>query len=180
MTRRWIGPLVVGAMMIPLAWQATLLVTPYALMAGAMNKIGGGGPVNRFAFGARATAANQPIVRPSPDLLYATCLFDVADAPVLVTAEPVPGTYWSLSIFDARTDVAAVRSDRDTGGKGARLALVRAGQRAPAGFDAVRLQHDKGIALLRVLADPRADPAALAAIESARRKAQCRPAGARD
>jgi uncharacterized membrane protein len=176
MTRRWMGPLIIGVVMMPLAWQATLLATPYALMAGAMNKIGGGAPVNSFAFGAPATAANQPIVRPSPDLLYATCVFDLSDGPVVVQAQAVPGTYWSLSIFDARTDVAAVRSARDTGGASAKLALFRAGQRPPGGYEPVRLDHDKGIALIRVLADPRSDKAALAVIDRTRRLSSCRPA----
>jgi hypothetical protein len=157
-----------------------LAATPYVLMTGAMNKIGAGTPVNSFRFGERSTADNQPIVRPSPDLLYASCVFDVSDGPVIVTAEPIPGTYWSLSVFDARTDVAAVRSDRDTGGKAARLALVRAGQAAPPGYEAVALDHDKGIVLLRILADADNPPARLAAIEGARRQAQCRAAGRQD
>ncbi|MEY4270383.1 MAG: hypothetical protein RLZZ58_1599 [Pseudomonadota bacterium] len=176
MTRRWIGPLIAGAVMVPLAWQATLLATPYALMAAAMQKIGSGGPVNSFAFGAPATAANQPIVRPSPDLLYASCVFDVSGGPVIVEAQAVPDTYWSISIFDARTDVAAVRSARDTGGASAKLALFRAGQRPPVGYDPVRLNHDKGIALIRVLADPRIDKSAFDAIDRARRTSSCRPA----
>src|SRR5262249_61919042 len=61
-------------------------------------------------------AERQPIVRPSPDLLYSVCVFDVSRAPVLIDVPPIPEHYWSVSIFDARTDVAAVRSDRDTGG----------------------------------------------------------------
>jgi hypothetical protein len=140
-------------------------------MKAAMKKIGARGPENRFAFGEMATADNQPIVRPSPDLSYSTCVFNLAKGPVLIDIEPVPDHYWSVSIFDARTDVAAVRSDRDTGGKAARLALVKAGQKAPAGYEPVRLEHDRGIALIRILL---ADPAEFPVIDAIRRKSTCK------
>jgi hypothetical protein len=87
----------------------------------------------------------------------------------------VPGRYWSVSIFDARTDVAAVRSDRDTGGKPARLALLREGQKAPAGYDAVQLSYDKGLALIRILLS---SPSDFAEIDAIRRTATCRVAKA--
>ncbi|QGY80599.1 DUF1254 domain-containing protein [Sphingorhabdus lacus] len=171
MMRRWLFPLVAGALVAGGAYQATLLATPYVLMNAAMKKIGARGPENRFAFGDMATADNQPIVRPSPDLSYSTCVFNLAKGPVLIDIEPVPDHYWSVSIFDARTDVAAVRSDRDTGGKAARLALVKAGQKAPAGYEPVRLEHDRGIALIRILL---ADPAEFPVIDAIRRKSTCK------
>jgi hypothetical protein len=90
---------------------------------------------------------------------------------VLVDVASVPGHYWSLSIFDARTDVAAVRSDRDTGGKPARLALVKAGQTAPQGYEPVRLQYDRGIALIRILLS---SPAEYPVVDAIRRKSTCK------
>jgi uncharacterized membrane protein len=171
MMRQWLFPILAGLVLSAGAYQATLLATPYVLMNGAMKKIGARGPENRFAFGQMATADNQPIVRPSPDLSYSTCVYNLADGPVLIDVEPVPEHYWSVSIFDARTDVAAVRSDRDTGGKPARLALVKAGQKAPAGYEPVRLEHDRGIALIRILL---ADAGEFPAIDATRRKSTCR------
>ena len=175
MIRNWLFPIAAGLIAATIAWQGTLVATPYVLMSTAMKRIGQGAPVNSFGFGEMATADRQPIVRPSPDLSYSTCVFDLSKGPVLVDVPSVPGRYWSVSIFDARTDVAAVRSDRDTGGKPARLALLREGQRAPAGYDAVQLSYDKGLALIRILLS---SPSDFAEIDAIRRTATCRVAKA--
>lgn len=132
---RWMFPHMVGSLLAIGAYQATLVVTPKVMMHAAMDKIGAGGPANQFVFGPMATADRQPIVRPSPNLSYSSCVFDVEKGPVLIDIEPVPDHYWSVGIFDANTDVAAVRSDRDTGRKPARLALMKAGQNAPARYE---------------------------------------------
>ena len=171
MMRRWIFPILAGGLVALGAYQATLLATPYALMYAALQKIGGAGPVNRFAFSQMATADNQPIVRPSPDLSYSTCVFDLSKGPVLVDVMPVPGRYWSVSIFDARTDVAAVRSDRDTQGGPARLALMRQGQKAPSGYEPVLLGYDRGLALIRILL---ANPSEFPVVDAIRRKSTCK------
>ena len=169
--RRWLLPLVVAAIVAAGAYQAALLLTPFALMRVAMSKIDGRMAVNSFGFGEMATADNQPVVRPSPDLVYSGCVFDVSQGPVLLDIAPVPDHYWSVSIFDARTDVAAVRSDRDTGGKPARLALLKAGQQVPEGYEPVMLQYDQGIALMRILL---VDAGEYAAIDAIRRQSTCR------
>lgn len=174
MMRQWLIPLLAGLLVAFGAHQATLMATPYVLMNAAMKKIGnadGNGRANVFAFGPMATAERQPIVRPSPDLAYASCVFDLTDGPVLVDVSPIPDHYWSVSIFDARTDVAAVRSDRDTGGNPARLALLKTGQKAPAGYEPVNLKHDRGIALIRILLT---SPDEFPAIDAVRRKSTCK------
>ncbi len=171
--RRWVAPALLGLATAALAYQATLLATPFALMRAAAAKAGTGLPVNQFRHGPMTTADNQTIVRPSPDLSYSLCVFDVSKRPVLVRVEPVPGRYWSVSIFDARTDVAAVRSDRDTGGKPAMLAILRDGQSAPAGYEPVRVRYDRGVALIRILLADRSD---FAAVDQLRRKSFCRAA----
>ena len=179
MIRSWLLPIFAGVVAAAIAWHGTLVATPYVLMSAAMKKIGSAdanGRANVFAFGPMATADRQPIVRPSPDLVYSSCVFDLSEGPVLVDVAPVPGKYWSLSIFDARTDVAAVRSDRDTGGQNARLALVRDGQVAPKGYDVVKLDHDRGIALIRILLS---DPAEFAEVDAIRRKSTCQVASAK-
>ena len=173
MIRRWLVPLIAFLGFGAIAYQAALLATPFALMRAAAAKVGKGATVNRFGFGPMTTAENQTIVRRSPDLSYSLCVFDVSKGPVLIRVEPIPAHYWSVSIFDARTDVAAVRSDRDTGGRPALLALVKAGQIAPAGYEAVPLDYDKGVALIRILLT---DKVEFAAIDALRRKSFCRAA----
>lgn len=171
MMRKWLFPALVAIIMAIAAYQATLLATPYALMYAALQKIGDRTQPNRFAFSPMPTADNQPIVRPSPDLSYSTCVFDLSNGPVLVDVPPVPGRYWSVSIFDARTDVAAVRSDRDTQGKPARLALVKKGQMVPKGYEPVVVKYDRGLALIRILL---ASADEFPVIDAIRRKSTCR------
>jgi uncharacterized membrane protein len=176
MIRNWLLPILVGLAVAAAAWYGTLLATPHVLMSTAMERIGARGTVNSFGFGEMATADNQPIVRPSPDLVYSSCVFDISKGPVLINVRPVPEAYWSISIFDARTDVAAVRSDRDTGGKPARLALLRQGGKAPAGYEPVELGYDSGIALIRMLLS---DPKDYSRIDAIRRTATCRASNAK-
>jgi hypothetical protein len=169
--RRWLGPLGAGVLAAMLAWHVTLLATPFALMRIAMQRLGAQGEVNAFLHSPPTTAEHQIVVRPSPDLLYSICVFDVSRGPVLVDVPPIDRHYWSVSVFDARTDVAAVRSDRDTGGAPARLALLGRGQSAPVGYQAVPLAYARGIALIRVLVSGDGD---VRAVDPLRRRATCR------
>lgn len=170
---RWVAPALAGLVAAALGYQGTLVATPFALMRAASNKVGRNAPVNRFSFPPMTTAANQTIVRPSPDLSYSICPFDLSHGPLLVRIEPIPGHYWSVSVFDARTDVAVVSGDRDTRGRAAMLALVRPGQVAPSGWRAVPVAYDKGIALIRILLT---DPSDYAQVDALRRRSFCRPA----
>lgn len=66
-------------------------------------------PLNRFVASPRQTPETQRIVRPSPDLSYAVCRFDVSDGPVMISAPAWDG-YGSLSIFDGQTNNVFVAS----------------------------------------------------------------------
>jgi len=84
---------------------------------------------------------------------------------------PVPGRYSSLSLFDAATDVIFVRNDVEAGGKPFRIIVARAGQAVPAGAETVRTNHDRGIALIRLLLK---DPTEISALDGVRRQSSCR------
>ena len=66
-----------------------------------------------------------------------------------------------------------MRSDRDTGGAPARLALTMRGPSPPAGYEPVRLPHARGIVLIRVLVSGDAD---YRAVDPLRKQASCRAA----
>ena len=121
--------------------------------------------------GPLATPARQPVVRPSPDLAYSSCPFDLAAGPLEIMVVPVPGRYSSLSIFDAATDVAYVRNDVEAGGKPYRIIVARDGQAVPPGAEVVRVGHDRGIALIRLLLK---DPAEIGSLDAIRRQSTCR------
>lgn len=172
MIGRWIAPLALALFAALLAWHVTLANFPQVLMRLAIGRVAQAGGENRMAHAPLVTAKSRAIVRPSPDLLYSSCPFDLKRGPVLVQVPAIPAAYWSLSVFDERTDTAFVRNGREAPG-GVRVALLAAGQTAPAGYTPVRVDGRRGIALVRVLID-RTRP--FAVIDAARRRASCRAA----
>lgn len=168
--RRWLGPLLVGALVAALGYQSTLVATPRLLLAAAWQRVAQGG-ANRFTFGPLATDKSRAIVRPSPDLAYSSCPFDLAAGPLLVDVPPVPAPYWSLSVFDAETNVAFVRNNVDSNGQPIHAAVALPGQPVPTGYERVTVAQPRGIALVRILVE---DRAVFPAIDRARRQATCR------
>lgn len=167
---RRLAPFVVGILVAVVAYDLALMATPRLLMAAAFDRISAGG-VNRFTFTPLATDTSRAIVRPSPDLAYSSCPFDLAGGPLLVEVPPVPASYWSLSVFDAETNVAFVRNNVEAAGAPIRAAVALDGQAVPTGYARVRVEDPRGVALVRILVE---DRAAFPAIDAARRQARCR------
>lgn len=167
--RNWLGPILFGLIVAVATACAAIAYIPYGLMHVAMDRLGQGG-INRMSYGNLATPERQPVVRPSPDLAYSSCPYDLSGGPVAIDVTPVPGRYSSLSIFDAATDVIFVRNDIEAGGKPYRIIVARTGQAVPAGAEIVRTNHDRGIALIRLLLK---DPAEIGGLDAARRQSSC-------
>ena len=110
------------------------------------------------------------MVRPSPDLAYSSCAFDLSGGPLLIEAAPSPNQgYVSLSVFAANTDNIAV-FDSAQSPQGMRFGLAREGQVVPQGERVVISPSDRGIVLDRRLA-PSAE--LFAAVDQARRSDKC-------
>ncbi|MES2043411.1 MAG: DUF1254 domain-containing protein [Pseudomonadota bacterium] len=171
MMRRWAMPLLLGALLAGVAYHIMLVQTPRVLMRFATHRIAGATGYNVLYQAPLATADSRAIVRPSPDLAYASCPFDLSDSAVLIDVAPVPAPYWSLSIFDERTDVVFVRNNIQARGKAIRVALIaHSGEPVPPGYEPVLIKGDSGIALIRTLVD---DPARFPQIDAARRASSC-------
>ncbi|WP_421852702.1 DUF1254 domain-containing protein [Novosphingobium sp.] len=168
---RRLAPLVVVAGVAIASYYATLAAAPFGLMRLAEAKIARNAPINRFTHLPPVRAERQFVVRPSPDLLYSTCPYDLTAGPLEITAVPVPGRYSSISVFDARTDNAFVRNDEQMAGRPMRVVLALEGQRVPAGTETIRVRYATGVVLQRVLL---ADPSEAAKVDPIRSKAQCR------
>ncbi|MBL9067536.1 MAG: DUF1254 domain-containing protein [Sphingopyxis sp.] len=167
--RNWLGPLAFGLILTAVTAWAAIGAIPYGLMNVAMERLGQGG-TNTMSHGNLATPARQPVVRPSPDLAYSSCPYDLSAGPLAIDVTPVPGRYSSLSIFDAATDVIFVRNDVEAQGKPFRIVVARDGQAVPAGAEVVRTTHDRGIALVRLLLK---DPKEIGALNAVRRQSTC-------
>lgn len=170
MIRRWLLPLIIGLVSAGIAWQVTLAMTPRALMSLAVARVARGGGYNHFFHAPIVTAASRAIVRPSPDLLYSSCPFDLADAPLLIDVAPIDAPYWSLSVFDRHTDTAFVGNNVASGNRPLRIAVARLGQAVPPGYRIVTVDGNRGIALLRILIDREAP---IDAIDRQRRATRC-------
>ena len=148
-----------------------VMATPHLLMSVAMKRISQNGKlVNQFYFGPRTTQESRGIVRPSPDLAYSSCAFDLSGGPLLIEASPSPNQgYVSISVFAANTDNIAV-FDTTQSPQGVRFVLAREGQAVPQGERVVYSSSDKGIIIDRRLA-PSAE--LFAAADQARRGDKC-------
>lgn len=171
MTRHWLIAALLGLVAALLVWHATIAKTPGFLMARAFDRVSQRAGTNVMSFVPLATEQARAIVRPSPDLAYASCPFDVSKGPVVVEALPVAAPYWSLSVFDDQTDVAFVRNNKQSAGQPIKIAIVKPGVAAPAGYEPVPVTGDRGIALIRILV---ADRSQFAPLDAARRLSNCR------
>jgi uncharacterized membrane protein len=153
---------------------ATIFVAPYVLMNAAMKRISRGGErINRWSHPPRTSERSRTVVRPSPDLAYSACVYDLGDGPVRVTAARWDD-YMSVSVFAANSDNIFVQNDRQAPG-GVDFVLARKGEAPPANAKQVVVSPSRrGIVLQRRVA-PTAERWAAAA--EARKNDVCAAAG---
>lgn len=160
-----------GLVCAALAYQLALVAIPTVLMRVIVGRAVKAGSFNAMLAVPQATAASRSIPRPSPDLAYSICPYDVSTGPVVVEVPAMPAPYWSLSVFDARTDTAFVRNNQQAGNGAIRMAIMARGATPPPGYEAVTVDGARGVAVVRVLVT---DSNTFPAIDSARRAASCR------
>lgn len=172
MLKQRLGWIALVSAVAMLAYWGAVAMTPRALMYLAMDRVGQNAPTNAMAHAPMMTAEQRTIVRPSPDLAYSTCLFDLADGPIEISVEPIDAPYWSLSVFDSRTNVVFVRNDSETDDGPVHITLARDDQTVAQDIETIRIPSDRGIALVRILLT---DRGSFDEIDDARRAARCMP-----
>jgi len=117
------------------------------------------------------------VVMPSPDLLYATCAFDVRQRPLRIQADPKLPGYWSIALYAANSDNFFVLNDRQAAGAPVDLVLVGPDTAKPgvlpAGAKVVTAPGGRGLLLMRVLVGDYA--VERESVEAARRTLRCTP-----
>jgi uncharacterized membrane protein len=165
--RQWLGWIAATLVIAALVHVGTVAAIPHLIMHRMLAQAG---TVNVIHFGKRPDASARGVVRPSPDLLYSICPFDLSKGPLRVRS-PVPSdTYWSVSAFDANTDNFFVKNDRQVSGAIDFLIVAQGDSENTEGFSVVRAPTARGLVLFRTLID---DDGKLAAIDALRRKATC-------
>jgi len=168
MTLRKSLPWIAATLVIAIAVHfASMMALPRFVMDRALAKMG---TPNTIHHGKRVDAGARAVVRPSPDLLYSTCPFDLSKGPLRVRAAVPPGTYWSVSAFDDATNNFFVENDRQAKASMVDFTLIGPHQdKRPLGA-VVRSPSERGLILFRTLID---DEKNFAALDAARRQTTC-------
>ncbi|MEL7445725.1 MAG: DUF1254 domain-containing protein [Pseudomonadota bacterium] len=114
--KSWLAPLCVAAAFAVTSHLAIIYSAPDLIMGRAMAMIEGrGAQLHQFFLAERTTPQTQSVVRPSPDLAYSVCLFDLDEASQgLQVTMAETQRYSSLSFFDASTvNFRTIRGDGD-------------------------------------------------------------------
>ena len=171
MTRRTVIVAVVLALFAGVVAHAyTVRAYPGFKMKQAMQRISRGGKrVNAFVHADVVTPKSRGVVRPSPDLIYSVCIYDLSKGDVVIRMSP-QDTYHSLSLYDDQTNNFYVKNGIEAGNRVLQIRLTRdAGEkRGPA---VVVSPSVKGLALIRRSA---ATPGQVAAAKQIREQDVCR------
>lgn len=154
---------------------ASVLMLPRFIMLRTMTGITKSAGTNTIMHAPRATGRSRGIVRPSPDLLYSICVYDLGatDGALRVSAHDMPESYWSVSLFDADTNNFYALNDRQAKTGAVDFILVPPGKPAEAGrLPVIAAPTNRGIVLFRTLVNDEAD---IAGIDAARHNAACEP-----
>ena len=69
-----------------------------------------------------ADSNSTQIIRPSADLLYGGCSYDVTYKPLIISTQ-LPSTYWSVSFFSQNTDNFATINELNESGENLKIYL---------------------------------------------------------
>ena len=146
----WVGGFIAIAICTHMA---VVRMAPSTIMSKVMNVMAERGlPLHQFSLSPRITPKTQTIVRPSPDLAYSLCRFDLSEGPILIMGTRWNG-YGSLTIFDAETNAVFITSlDTASPNSNPVILTLDAGVQPSAGIHVLKLDKPKGLALIRRLA----------------------------
>lgn len=191
----WRTALIGFLLLVPLFNLLAVLVLPQAINALVMHRIAARGldaaaanpkaaaqhiarvGINIALPAPRADASARTVVRPSPDLLYTACVFDLTHGALHITA-PVQASYVSVSGFAADTsnffalNDAEIAADAE-GKKRINLLLTRTQAGAlPEGATRIVAPSDRGLILFRSLIT---SEAALPQLQAFQAQQRCEP-----
>ena len=129
------------------------MIVPNLVMELLYHRAGATTQYNTLSVNPRPDETMRAVVRPSPDLIYANCIYNLEDGPLVIEA-PVPERYWSMQFYQMNTDnyagITNQRDERSRIGSVARVTLVGP-DHTPGDFPGVVVQSptQRGIMLLR-------------------------------
>lgn len=173
---RWIAPVAALVLAALLGFTLVLRWIPGFVMTRAMDQIEmDGTPVNTARHAPPVTEESRSVVRPSPDIMYSICLFDLSGGPLMIQSRwPDRGAYASISLFDAQTNNFLTVSDSSQPGRTVLWLLGPDSETAvaPDGVTAVQSPTMRGVVLYRRILDA---SASLASADAERQSFLCTP-----
>ncbi len=176
----WVRHLIIATIVALIAHTLTVWAVPRIIM----DRIIALGSTDSAMERANGVALPPPtdhtqrrIVMPSPDLLYATCFFDLAEGPLRVTLSTDYPRYWSVALYASSSDNFFVVNDRRAPDGQVDFTVVPPGNEAATstlqnGDSRVVVSPTRrGMLLMRLLVND--DPAIRDAAEVARRNLRC-------
>ncbi len=129
----------------------TVMAIPVVIMNQLLNKSFKDYAWNTMVHSSVVTENSRTVVRPSPDLLYSVCKYDISERPLRITV-PVPPTYVSVACYDTNTDNFFHINDREVMNNQIELVLVKKGSSHPDAGSAVVVEAptSKGLVLVRM------------------------------
>lgn len=170
----WVRWLLLALGVAVVTHAATVWLLPRVVMTVATEGMAENAGFNHAVYPPRADETARTIVRPSPDLLYAGCAFDLSAGALRIRAAVPRDTYWSLSMFAANTDNFFVVNDRGAASGAVDIVLAQVGSAVavPDGATLVEAPSARGIVLTRTLI---ASAQRVAELDEARRRFSCEP-----
>jgi uncharacterized membrane protein len=171
--RRWLALAPVTLALAGVMHVAMVKAIPIAITTIFMKRLGQQAGVNHVVANGLPTDKSRAVVKPSPDLLYAACIYDVSRGPVHMAIKP-PETYWSLSLYAGNTDNFFKLGAADTTSGTVEIVLGRPADAATAkarypSATFVPAASEAGVMLARILVlDHATEAIALAAQKSVR------------
>ena len=166
--------LVAGVILGVIVYHAILHQVPIRLMAAAEQRLLKirNNATNVFFHGRAPTHKARQIVMPSPDLVYSSCVYDLAKGPLRMAGTlPPAGHYWSLSLYAHNTDNYFVLNDRELQDRRFDVTVYPPSAAVAENNAAVKSPSTTGIALIRMIQRREDD---LAIIQASQQSTTCR------
>lgn len=146
-------PLIFGIFAAALSHGTIILMSPYWRMDTAMKRISRDGEfINRWVHPGRVSETSRKVVRPSPDIVYSSCVYDLKTGPVQVIVHSWQG-YLSVSAYADNSDNYYTVNDQQVPGD-IEFWIVRRALDAPKDAkNVIQSPSRKGIILQRRLAN---------------------------
>jgi len=151
-----------------IAYRVSLDRVAVRLMDGAEKRLLAvrDGRLNMFRHGRAPTHTSRQVVMPSPDLVYSSCVYDLAAGDLVIAGEmPPAGYYWSLCLYAHNTDNYFVLNDRELPERRFSITVSRKARNG-----VIQSPTRTGIALIRMIQRRQDD---LPVIQAAQQSVSC-------